>query len=93
MNEEDAVEAQIRENVHRRDLTAMDMAVGVRKLTDRGRTDTQIAAAYGQSIEWVGHMRQSLTLDKATKARVHSGETTVAGALAKREQISRASAS
>lgn len=74
MNDDEALEANVAENVKRRSLTPMDVAVGIRNLTNNGRSDEEIAHIYQKSPAWISRQRLLLRLDKHLRGRVHSGD-------------------
>ncbi len=77
MNDEEALESNVIENVNRRSLTPMDSAVGIRNLTNAGRTEDEIASIYRKSTAWVSQTRKLLSLDKSLQKKVH--ESGIAG--------------
>ena len=87
-NEDDGFIANIEENVQRKNLTPMDVAVIVRRLANHyGKTDEQIAKMLGvengkpRTTAWVSQHRSLLTLDYDTQLKVHTGELALSSAL------------
>ena len=74
LNDEDAAEANVRENMHRQELTPMDCAVGIREFRNIGATSAHIQKIYGRSEAWVIQTAKLLQLDRKTQERVHRGE-------------------
>lgn len=74
MNDEEASEANVRENMHRHELTAMDCAKGIRDYRNEGKTTEQIQKIYGRSEAWVLLTTKLLQLDRKTQERVQRGE-------------------
>lgn len=75
MNDEDAAAANIRENVKRRTLTAMDRAVGIRNQRNMGRTDTDICKMFCCSPATLAQSVKLLQLDRRTQERVGAKES------------------
>lgn len=83
-NDEDMFLANLAENRHRNDTSAIDDAYNVRRLErDFGKTDEQIRAIYGgKSQAWLDHtIRPLLTLSRDQQKAIHEGQLTAATGL------------
>lgn len=74
MNDEEALESNVGENVRRRNLTPMDSAIGIRNLSNTGKDDKEIARIFRMSLAWVHQTRKLLSLDRDLQARIHKGK-------------------
>jgi len=74
LNDEEAAEANVRENIHRHELTPMDCAVGIREFRNIGCSTEQIQKIYGRSEAWITTTTKLLQLDRKTQERVHRRE-------------------
>lgn len=80
-NDEDAFLANLVENMHREDLTALDHAHNQRVLRDRyGWDDEKVAKFYGMSPRYVELLSRSLCLPAEVKAEVKSGNMSFSAA-------------
>lgn len=74
MNDEEAMESNILENVVRKNLTPMDVAIGIRNLKVAGHTEQEIAKIYRKSLAWVVQHIKLLSLERHLQKKVHVGE-------------------
>lgn len=82
-NERDVFLRNLAENAHRNDLTHMDYALAIRRMTEAyGQTDSQIAQFFGRTNSWVSQHRSLLCLDHTVQAKVHDGAISLTDALA-----------
>ncbi len=70
MNDEDAMEANILENVQHLTLRPMDRAVGIRNMRLRGKSDTDICRMYNCSPSTLMQSVKLLQLDRRTQERI-----------------------
>lgn len=71
MNDEEALESNVGENVRRRNLTPMDSAIGIRNLSNMGKDDNEIKGIFRKSLAWVKQTRKLLSLDRDLQNRIH----------------------
>lgn len=82
-NERDVFLRNLAENAHRNDLTHMDYALAIRKLTELyGQTDSQIAQFFGRTNGWVSQHRALLSLDHTVQQKLHDGSLSFTDAYA-----------
>lgn len=82
-NERDVFLRNLAENAHRNDLTHMDYALAIRKLTELyGQTDSQIAQFFGRTNGWVSQHRAILSLDHTVQQKLHDGSLSFTDAYA-----------
>jgi ParB/RepB/Spo0J family partition protein len=66
--------ANLDENLQRKDLTAMDYAVTIKRFKDAGMSQAQVAEAMHRDKSWVSKRITLLRLPVELQARVHAGE-------------------
>ena len=82
-NERDVFFRNLAENAHRNELTHMDYAVAIRRMSESyGQSDSQIANFFNRSPIWVSQHRTLLSLDHKIQDKVQCGEITMTDALA-----------
>jgi len=82
-NERDVSVRNLAENAHRNDLTHMDYALAIRKLTELyGQTDSQIAQFFGRTNGWVSQHRALLSLGHTVQQKLHNGSLSFTDAYA-----------
>lgn len=82
LDDQAAVELQIIENLHRRDLKATEEAAAMFRLVDMGMTQRELAKRIGKSAKYVGNRLRLLELPKAARKQLDSGQLTVEEAIA-----------
>ncbi len=86
MAADEAFDATLAENLHRRPLSPIEEALAYKRMSDRGLKQVQIAKRVGRSQVHVSRLLQLLKLPEATQVAVHKGELAVATALRSRER-------
>lgn len=82
-NDRDVFFRNLAENAHRNELSHMDYAFAIRRMSENfGQNDSQIANFFGYSISWVAQHRTLLSLDYKIQEKVHTEEISVKDALA-----------
>jgi len=75
VSDEQALEAQFSENIHRKDLTDMEKAHYIKKIIDKfGFSQKELAKKIGKSEVWISRHLQMLKLEKEKEAQI--GEIT-----------------
>lgn len=87
-NDDDGFMMNLSENLHRKSLSPMDVAVCIRHLVDKyGKTDTEIAAIFGsdngktRQTSWVSQHRGLLSLSYEHQRMVHAGTLPLSAAI------------
>ena len=81
-NDRDVFFRNLAENAHRNELSHMDYAFAIRRMSENfGQNDTQIANFFGYSVSWVAQHRTLLSLDYKIQEKVHTEEISVKDAL------------
>jgi ParB/RepB/Spo0J family partition protein len=81
-NDRDVFFRNLAENAHRNNLSHMDYALSIRRMSENyGQTDSQIASFFGRTGGWVSQHRSLLSLDYNIQQKVHSGEINFTDAL------------
>jgi ParB/RepB/Spo0J family partition protein len=74
LTDEQAADIALAENIHRRDLSAIEEALAFARMRDLGLTQTQIAARVGRSQVHVSMLLRLLELPEELQGRVHRRE-------------------
>ncbi len=83
LDDGEALEIAVLENVQRQDLTPIEEAEGYKRLLDEfGHTQEQLAGALGKSRSHIANCLRLLTLPDAVKAMVEEGQITAGHARA-----------
>lgn len=86
-DDEDAqLEAMVAENVHRAALSPIEEALALKRFTDRGLTQIEIAKKVRKSDYWVSTRLGLLTLKPDTQDKIHCGEMTLTEGVAMVEE-------
>jgi ParB/RepB/Spo0J family partition protein len=80
-DDEGAFDAALAENLHRRDLSWIEVALAYARLRDRGMQQREIAELVGKSETHVSQVLKLLTIPKELQGRVHRRELSYATAL------------
>lgn len=81
-NARDIFFRNLAENAHRNELSHVDYAMAIRKMSENfGQTDVQIASFFGRTAGWVSQHRMLLSLDYRIQKKVHNGEIAFSDAL------------
>jgi len=81
-NERDVFFRNLAENAHRNELSHMDYALAIRRMSENfGQADSQIANFFNRTSGWVSQHRALLSLDYKIQEKVHSGEINFTDAL------------
>lgn len=81
LDDDQAFDAALAENLHRRDLSWIEVALAYARLRDRGLTQAQIGAVVGKSHQHVSFILQLLTIPTELQDRVHRREISYMTAL------------
>lgn len=82
-NERDVFYRNLAENAHRNNLTHMDYALAIRRMSENfSQSDSQIANFFNRTGGWVSQHRSLLSLDYKIQEKVHSGEINFTDAIA-----------
>ncbi|MGE0796203.1 MAG: ParB/RepB/Spo0J family partition protein [Acidimicrobiia bacterium] len=81
LTDDEAADIALVENVHRRDLSALEEGLAYARLRDRGLTQVQIAARVGRSQGTVSALLRVLELPEGLRGRVHRREISYRTAL------------
>jgi ParB/RepB/Spo0J family partition protein len=90
LSDDEAADAALAENLHRRDLSAVEEALAYSHLRDRGLNQTQIARRAGRSQSHVSTLLRVLELPGWLRERVHRREMSYVTALDRWGRKSRA---
>lgn len=71
---------QVAENVARKSLSLMDIAVSARKMLDAGISRAEVRTTFGRTNAWLNMVLALLDLPKTIQARVHTGNIGIAAA-------------
>lgn len=75
-NDDEVLEMSVVENLHREDLTPLEIALLIDKLCQKGLTHEEIALKIGKSREWVSNTYRLLNLDDSVKRAIEEGKIT-----------------
>lgn len=78
--------AMLAENVHRRNLSAIEEAAALKKMVERGQTQVEVAKLIGKSDFYVSTRLALLTLSEAIQHKIHVGEMTMTEGVAMVEE-------
>lgn len=82
-NERDVFYRNLAENAHRNNLTHMDYALAIRRMSENfSQSDSQIASFFNRTGGWVSQHRSLLSLDYRIQEKVHSGDINFTDAIA-----------
>ena len=82
-NERDVFYRNLAENAHRNNLTHMDYALAIRRMSENfSQSDSQIANFFNRTGAWVSQHRSLLSLDYKIQEKVHGGEINFTDAIA-----------
>lgn len=81
LDDDRSFDATLAENLHRRDLSWIEVALAYARLRDRGLQQRQIAAQVGKSEAHVSKVLKLLTLPPEIRDRVHRREITYTTAI------------
>lgn len=74
LTDDEAADAALTENLHRRDLSPIEVALAMARLRDKGLTQKAIAARIGRSDFYVSVLLQLLQMPKRVQNKVHAGK-------------------
>ena len=71
---------QVEENVARKSLSLMDVAVSAKRMLDAGMSRADVRAVFQKSNAWLNMVMALLDLPKTIQARIHTGNIGIAAA-------------
>lgn len=74
LDDEQSFDVTLAENLHRRDLSWIEVALAYERLVNRGMQQQEVAALVGKSGAHVSHVLRLLTLPKELQDQVHRRE-------------------
>lgn len=78
----EALKAQLAENLHREDLSDLDLAHGLKALLDAtGASQSEVASWFGKSQSWLANLLRLLDAPEPIKARVADGSLSAGAAV------------
>lgn len=81
LSDDEAADVALAENLHRRDLSWIEVALAYARLRERGMQQREIAARVGKHESQVSQVLKLLTIPKELQARVHRREISYGTAL------------
>jgi ParB/RepB/Spo0J family partition protein len=74
LTDDQAADVALTENLHRRDLSPIEIALALARLRDQGLTQRAIAARIGRSDFYVSVLLRLLEMPQAIQQKVHAGK-------------------
>jgi ParB/RepB/Spo0J family partition protein len=74
LTDDQAADVALTENLHRRDLSPIEIALALARLRDQGLTQKAIAARIGRSDFYVSVLLRLLEMPQAIQQKVHAGK-------------------
>lgn len=87
LDEDDRLNVAISENLHRRNLSAIELALGYAEMKRRGRTQTDIARKMGRTQAHVSQLLTLLTFPDDVRQAIHRGDVSYMNVLGNRARF------